>query len=185
MIKSALKIILCLFGMLSAVHATTIQSLSVEQRTKRADRVVIASVQSVRFIKAESGKRIYTITKLKVIESIKGTAKRNMILTLRQIGGQIDDWSQHIPGDAKFHHEEEVLVFLRHDPSDDLHFLVGMGQGKFTVDVDSDAMGSTVEAEHGVQHKAHGVVFDERPKTHRSLSAFKAMIRESVLRSTQ
>ena len=135
--------------------------------------------------KAETGKRIYTITKLKVIESIKGTAKPNMVLTLRQIGGQVGDWSQHVPGDAKFKHEEEVLVFLRHDPSDDLHFLVGMGQGKFTVDVDSDSMGSTVETEHQVHHKAHGVVFDARPKTHRSLSAFKAMIRESVLGSTQ
>lgn len=183
--KRTVKVILCLLVMFGAAKATTIQALSVEQRTERADRVVIAAVQSIRFIKAETGKRIYTITTLKVIESIKGTAKPNMILTLRQIGGQIGDWSQHVPGDAKFKSEEEVLVFLRHDPSDDLHFLVGMGQGKFTVDVDSDGIGSPVEAEHEVHHKAHGAVFDERPKTHRSLSAFKALIRQSALRSTQ
>ena len=37
-------------------------------------------------------------------------------------------------------YRQEVLVFLRHDPQDDLHFLVGMGQGKIDVDVGSDRL---------------------------------------------
>ena len=67
-----------------------------------------------------------------------------MLLTIRQIGGQIGEWSQFVSGDAKFEANEEVLVFLRHDPRDDLHFLVGMGQGKLTVDLGTDQLGTPI-----------------------------------------
>ena len=128
----------------SSINATTIQSLNFEQRTLRSDRIVIGEVQSVRYEKASTIERIYTVTTIKVIESLKGTAKRNMLLTIRQIGGQIGEWSQFVSGDAKFEANEEVLVFLRHDPRDDLHFLVGMGQGKLTVDLGTDQLGKPV-----------------------------------------
>lgn len=137
----------CLFIFIVATplftpNATTIRALNIEQRSARADRIVVATVSSIQFQKAEQGKRIYTLTTLKVIEAVKGKVQRDMHLVVRQIGGQIGEWSQHVPGDARFQEGTEVLVFLRHDPADDLHFLVGMGQGKINVDVDADQVGA-------------------------------------------
>lgn len=156
---------------LLAAHATTMRALNIEQRTTRADRVVIASVESVRFQKAEQGQRIYTLTTLKVLRPLKGKVLQGMHLIVRQIGGTIGEWSQHIPGDASFKAGQEVLVFLRHDPTDDLHFLVGMGQGKIDVDVGADRLGT--DASVGT-HTHHGLKLDHketRPKPHQALSA--------------
>ena len=121
-------------------NATTMRALNLAQKTARADRVVIASVEAVNYQQAVQGQRIYTLTTLKVLRPLKGKVLKDMHLVVRQIGGQIGEWSQHISGDAKFEKGQEVLVFLRHDPRDDLHFLVGMGQGKIDVDVGSDQL---------------------------------------------
>jgi hypothetical protein len=121
-------------------NATTMRTLNTAQKTARADRIVIASVEEVNYQKAVQGQRIYTLTTLKVLRTLKGKVLKDMHLVVRQIGGQIGEWSQHISGDAKFEKGQEVLVFLRHDPQDDLHFLVGMGQGKIDVDVGSDRL---------------------------------------------
>jgi hypothetical protein len=132
--------IVCVTPLLTA-SATTIQALNIEQRATRSDRIVVASVASVDYQKAANANRIYTITTLKVIEPIKGTAQKDMHLVVRQIGGQIGEWSQYVSGDARFEVGQEVVVFLRHDQQDDLHFLVGMAQGKIDVNLDADQVG--------------------------------------------
>ena len=53
----------------SSINATTIQSLSFEQRTLRSDRIVIAEVQSVRYEKASTMERIYTVTTIPLLKS--------------------------------------------------------------------------------------------------------------------
>ncbi|MGB0645906.1 MAG: hypothetical protein ACPGQS_01965 [Bradymonadia bacterium] len=119
----------------TTVQGTTIMPLTIEQRVAKADRVAVAIVESVNYIKSATQHRIYTVTKLRVLEPLKGSIKQGLSLTVRQIGGTIGEWTQHVPGDATFIAGQEVLVFLRHDPRDDLHFLVGMAQGKIDVDI--------------------------------------------------
>lgn len=130
---------------LLTVSATTIQALNIEQRTTRSDRIVVANVVSVHYQKAANAHRIYTITTLRVVTSIKGTAQKDMHLVVRQIGGKVGEWSQHVPGDARFEVGQEVLVFLRHDQKDDLHFLVGMAQGKIDINLDADQVGMNAQ----------------------------------------
>ena len=165
-------------------NATTIQTLSLEQRTLRSDRVVVAEVQSVHFEKAVDAKRIYTLTKLKVIDSLKGNAKKDMVLTIRQIGGQIGEWTQYVPGDAKFKIGEEVLVFLRHDQRDDLHFLVGMSQGKIVVDLGTDQIGTSLGAQktHGLH--IHKPALKDAHHDSPTLSGLRAMIRQWTSRQS-
>ena len=141
MLRFCILIALCVTPLLT-VNATTIQALNIEQRTTRSDRIVVASVASVHYQKAANANRIYTITTLKVIEPIKGTVQKDMHLVVRQIGGQIGEWSQFVPGDARFEVGQEVVVFLRHDQKDDLHFLVGMAQGKIDINLDADQVGA-------------------------------------------
>ena len=161
---------------LGSAYATTIQALSMEQRTQRADRVIIGEVQNIRYEKSSNAQRIYTITTIKVIESLKGDAKKDMLLTVRQIGGQMGEWSQHVPGDARFETQEEVLVFLRHDPRDDLHFLVGMGQGKLTVDTDTDRIGKSAQHTHGKPLHVHGPQKTRNTPVQQSLSDLREHI---------
>lgn len=131
-------IALCFWS--TTIHATTIRSLTIEQRVAKSDRIAIAMVESVNYLKSPSQQRIYTVTKLRVLEPLKGPIKEGLSLTVRQIGGTIGEWTQHVAGDATFVPGQEVLVFLRHDPKDDLHFLVGMGQGKIDVNVAADTV---------------------------------------------
>lgn len=166
-----------------SAYATTIQALSMEQRTQRADRVVIGEVQSIRYEQAPNAKRIYTVTTIKVMESLKGDAKKDMLIMVRQIGGQMGEWSQHVPGDARFEKQEEVLVFLRHDPKDDLHFLVGMAQGKLTVDTDADRIGKTVQHTHAGGQHIHAPTKTHAIAHHPSLSELRNRI-QSWLRPT-
>ena len=168
---------------IGSAHATTIQALSMEQRTERADRVIIGEVQHIRYEKASTAQRIYTITTIKVIESLKGNAKKDMLLTVRQIGGQMGEWSQHVPGDARFEKQEEVLVFLRHDPRDDLHFLVGMAQGKLTVDTATDRIGKSTHHTHGRSLHVHGLQKAPNSRHQQSLSELRNQI-QIWLRST-
>ena len=161
---------------LGSAYATTIQALSMKQRTQRADRVIIGEVQHIRYEKAVNAQRIYTVTTIKVIESLKGDAKKDMLLTVRQIGGQMGEWSQYVPGDARFEKQEEVLVFLRHDPRDDLHFLVGMAQGKLTVDTDTDRIGKSVQHTHTRPLHVHGPEKTHNVAHQRSLSELRNQI---------
>ena len=102
---------------------------------------------------------------------------------VRQIGGQMGEWSQHVPGDARFEKQEEVLVFLRHDPKDDLHFLVGMAQGKLTVDTDADRIGKTVQHTHASGQHIHAPTKTHAIAHHPSLSELRNRI-QSWLRPT-
>ena len=158
------------------VSATTMQSLSLSQKTLRSDRVVIATVEKIRFERHPTKKRIYTLTTLKVIDSLRGNAKADMQLVVRQIGGTIGDWTQHVVGNAEFRQGEEVLVFLRHDPKDDLHFLVGMSQGKISVDVGED---SVLQRRFFHQGHHHSVRLIQESKIESdSLSTLAQQIRE-------
>ena len=151
-IKRLLPLLLCIA--MTVANATTMQSLSLTQKTQRSDRVVVASVERIQYEKHPTLHRIYTLTTLKVLDSLKGDAKPNMHLIVRQIGGTLGEWTQHIAGDAKFVQGEEVLVFLRHDPKDDLHFVVGISQGKVSVDIGSDTVKGHAYT-HGVNAHAH------------------------------
>ena len=155
-------------------NATTMRALNIAQKTARADRVVIASVEDVSYQQAMQGQRIYTLTTLKVLRPLKGKVLKDMHLVVRQIGGKIGEWSQHISGDATFEKGQEVLVFLRHDPEDDLHFLVGMGQGKIDVDVDADRLGK--DAATSAPSHLHVV-----KQPHKAVSAQPAMALSTLI----
>ena len=171
-----------LFATTSIAGATTLQSLSLTQKTARSDRIILGSVEKIHYEKHPTLKRIYTLTTVRVIDSLRGDAKKDMRIMIRQIGGSIGDWTQYVSGNASFKHGEEVLVFLRHNPELDLHFVVGMHQGKLSVDIDGNQIKHRQEA-----HQAHSAALKQpsmrpnrksTPSKEHSLSVFLQLVRD-------
>ena len=170
-----------------SVGATIVKSLGLDELSRTADVVVHGHVEHQESMWGPQRSRIYTVTKVRVSETLKGDATKDRVLTVRQLGGTVDGISQIIAGNAKLADGEEVIVFLRRDPEEPLHYVVGMAQGKYTVDRSSPqprvvrnlrglALAETKDGRllTPIEPKAA----PERPAP--SLSAFKAQVRSAL-----
>ena len=117
-----------------SAQATTVKSLSVETMAQEADTIIEGRVIEKESRWNQQKTRIYTFTQINVTTSHKGNEKSGTTLQVRQIGGDIDGLSQRVVGNAEFTVGEDVLVFPSKDPASNLHFVVGMAQGKFAID---------------------------------------------------
>jgi uncharacterized protein (DUF2249 family) len=115
-------------------NATIVQALNLEQISKEAAVVVHGHVRTQTAAWNPEKTRIYTVTEVQVVEPIKGPHQASSTIRIRQLGGTVDGITQTIVGNAKLKVDEEVVLFLDHDPSKQLHYVVGMAQGKFAVD---------------------------------------------------
>ena len=171
------------------VGATIIKSLSLADMSQEADVIVQATVERQTVTWDQERKRIYTLTEIQVIDALKGPAKAEQKLIIRQIGGDLGDEAMLVSGNAALHPGEEIIVFLDRDERLPLHYVVGMAQGKFSIDR------STPTAR--VVRNLHGLTFLEKktkdpklpkiasdqPKTSPSpvsLDQFIAEIRDSL-----
>ncbi len=167
-----------------SAHATVVKSLSLKQMTKAADVIVVGEVVERVSSWNEEKTRIYTVTRIRIGETLKGSAGAAE-LQVRQIGGTLDGLTQQIVGNAKLKQGEEVLLFLDQDESLPFHYVVGMAQGKFTIDRTGDAA-RVVRSMEGL---ALATVEAKRIKTLApaksapvapTLDAFKAKIRAAL-----
>ncbi len=113
--------------------ATIVKALSVKEMSTVADVIVVGEVVDQRTFWNDEKTRIYTVTRVRVSEALKGTSEGAEI-EIRQIGGTLDGLTQSIVGNAKLAKGEEVLVFLDRDDQKPLHYVIGMAQGKFSID---------------------------------------------------
>jgi len=123
----------CLF-LASSAYATTVKSLSVEMMAKDADTIIEGKVTAKDSRWNAEKNRIYTYTDIDITTSHKGTSKVGATIQIRQIGGDVDGISQRVVGNAEFSLGEDVLVFLVKDEATNIHFVVGMAQGKYAID---------------------------------------------------
>lgn len=112
--------------------ATIVQSLTLDELAHKADVIVHGRVVEQAASWNETRSRIYTVTTVEVVERLKGLGESR--IQIRQLGGTVDGITQSIVGNARLVVGEEVVVFLNHDPSKNLHYVVGMAQGKYAVD---------------------------------------------------
>ena len=122
---------------ITAAEATVMTALSLDDMARGAD--VIARGEIVEQKSAWIERRIYTVTRLKITESLKGSHKAGDVISIRQLGGTVDGISQQIAGNARLAVGEEVALFLKSDPEKDLHYVMGMAQGKYAIDRSSGA----------------------------------------------
>lgn len=170
----------------SVAGATIVQALDLEQLAKKAAVVVHGRVVERTSAWNPEHTRIYTVTRVQIVDSLKGPHSASATIDVRQLGGTVDGISQTIVGNARLHTDEEVVLFLDHDPGKRLHYVVGMAQGKYAVDrrttppvVVRDLKGialADIQARQltGLRTPA------ETPTAAPSLSAFKDRIRRAL-----
>jgi len=122
-----------------AAYATTMLALSVDELAQRSDRVVMGRVVATEPRSSEDGRRITTVVTLQVEETWKGTAAEEV--RILALGGTIEGISQVVTGAARFEEGEEVVVFLRRLRTEEpLSEVVGMAQGKLSVERDREGV---------------------------------------------
>ena len=123
-------ILLCLLG--ASASATTIATLDLHALTQRADRIVLARVESSTSSWTARHDVIYTDVVLRVERGYKGALGLGDTLVVRREGGSVDGIGMLVYGAATFSIGEEVVVFAEH--RGDASYVVGMAQGKLRVE---------------------------------------------------
>lgn len=118
----------------STAGATTVQKLSMKDLSKNSAAIVRAEVvdSDARY---DADKEIYTYVTLRVLEPVKGSHKDDVI-TIRQLGGVVDNIASIVPGMPTFKKGEEVVVFLTGNTKAGYPMVVGLQQGKYSVSLD-------------------------------------------------
>ncbi len=119
--------------------ATVMVPLSIEQMSKEAAVVVRARVTQQEARWDEGKKRIFTHTKLEVVDPIHRTRSIGATIEVRTLGGELDGLGMKVAGEARFVPDEQVIVFLAaDDKAPGLFRVIGMSQGKFHLDRDQE-----------------------------------------------
>ena len=100
----------CVLAGASMASATTVQKLSMKDLSKNSASIARAQVEDV-VARYDVNKEIYTYITLKVLEPVKGSHK-DEVITIRQLGGVVDNIASIVPGTPTFKKGEEVVVFL-------------------------------------------------------------------------
>lgn len=113
-----------------AASATTIVPMSVEELTRAASHVVEAhALRSWTSWNAQHT-LIYTYTTFQVSRTLKGNAADSV--TVKQVGGSADGYTQKVSGVRQFQVGEDALLFLRPSvAADGTLVVVGLMQGNF------------------------------------------------------
>ncbi|MBI2373298.1 MAG: hypothetical protein HYV07_04800 [Deltaproteobacteria bacterium] len=114
--------------------ATVMLPLSIEDMSKEALAVVRARVLDQHADWDAKHQRIYTHTRVAVLDTIHARASMGPELVIRTLGGEVGETGMKVAGTPSFALDEEVVVFLRVDPeiASELQ-VIGMAQGKLHV----------------------------------------------------
>lgn len=118
-------------------QATTVQKLTLQDLTKRSAGIVTARVEDASSSWDAAHKEIYTFYTLRVLQPVKGM-KGQTTVTLRQLGGIVDNIASVVPGMPEFRKGEEVVVFLTQNDAAGYPWVMGLQQGKYTIVTDKN-----------------------------------------------
>jgi hypothetical protein len=127
----------------TAATGTTVQKFSLQDLTRKSSAIVMAKVEDSYAVREE----IYTYVTLRVTDSVKGM-KGETSVTIRQIGGRVDNLESIVPGMPSFRRDEEVVLFLTARDVAGYPWVMGLQQGKYTV-VTNERGGKSVRNELG------------------------------------
>lgn len=126
-----LIITFCQFAGKRQVSAAVVLSLTLEELVKQADLVVLGSCQETISAWDAEKKRIFTHIRVAIERCLKPCNCPSRI-TIRQLGGTVDDFSTKIAGAPEFQKGERVILFLKTSPTT-FYQVLGMSQGKFSM----------------------------------------------------
>ncbi len=116
----------------AAASATTVVPMSLEELTHAASDVVEAHALHSWTSWNAQHTLIYTYTTFQVSRALKGHAAG--AITVKQVGGTADGYTQKVAGVRQFQEGEDALLFLRPSAAADGSLVVvGLMQGNFRV----------------------------------------------------
>ena len=119
----------------SVAAAGESRPLSITELAVGSNAIVTGRVASVAAGRDPATGSIYTYVTLETSEIWKGAIASGPI-TIKQLGGQLDDQGLMVPGQAQFAVGEQVLVFLEARPRDRTLYTSGLWQGKWSIAVE-------------------------------------------------
>lgn len=143
-------------------RAATLLALDLAELVRTSDYVVVANAQSEN--SRYANKLIVTDVELRVITSMKGSAKAGDTLVATHLGGSVDRVALTVPGAASFKLGQSAIVFLQRAPGGVDLRVTGMTQGVMPI------LGAEVQtggAEPGttlMQRDAKGVLVEAQAK---------------------
>jgi hypothetical protein len=117
--------------------ATTVQKFTLRDLALKSSTIVRATVDDATSSWDQSHKEIYTFYTLRILDHVKGM-KGETTITLRQLGGVVDNIESIVPGMPSFRKGEEVVVFLTQKDAAGYPWVMGLQQGKYTVATDAN-----------------------------------------------
>ena len=132
-VLSALSAILSMCFSLGLRSQEEISLESLEQKTVKADLIVIGRVIDVKSRWDATKSKISTYVSLSLEEAIKGCSSKKDIM-IRIPGGVIDKIGTFVPEMASFRKGERALVFLIRDLRSDNYFVLYGQYGKYEID---------------------------------------------------
>ncbi|RME22012.1 MAG: hypothetical protein D6806_13645 [Deltaproteobacteria bacterium] len=127
-----MPVVVFMVGAVSMARATVLLPLQVEDMARLAPLVVIGEVNEVRCEWNEKHTKIYTTATITVKEVLKGR-KALSTVTVRTIGGRLDDVVAEPAGMPRFSVGERVAVFLEPRKDGKGYNTVGMYLGKYQI----------------------------------------------------
>ena len=180
--RSAVIVALAAFALLSAslAGATTVQKFSISDLAKKSETIALARVDDVSSRWDDNHKEIYTFISLKVLDGVKGSRK-NDVLTIRQIGGSVDNVISVVPGMPTFAKGEEVVVFLSAKDRAGYPWVMGLQQGKYSVSTDGNGFKQVRNEVDGLKTVAlNGSVDEAKAAAVQPLASFLDGIRTDL-----
>ena len=172
---------LALFGA-GLATATTVQKFSLADLAKKSETIVLARVEDETARWEDGKKEIYTYITLRVLDPVKGMSrngdngkspKAEETITIRQLGGTVDNMTSIVPGMPSFRRGEEVVVFLSAKDARGYPWVFGAQQGKYTVYSDENGFKHVRNDVDGMSTmSADGTVSEAKVSRNQPLNAF-------------
>ncbi len=110
----------------------TVKKMSIEDMTKKASLIVIATVESIKsqWEEADGGKKIFTYVQINIKKYIKGCGEQRV--EIKVPGGKVGEITEEVSDIPQFSSGEEIILFLKSD----FFQVVGWNQGKYTIQND-------------------------------------------------
>lgn len=130
-----------------SAYASTAIALSLEDLVDRSESVVVAIPKS-KLSRWESG-RIVTYTTVAIDTAVAGGGKAGETMTVRTLGGVVDDIGQITHGEAVLPIDKPVVLFLRAMPvapkiMPGSMVVTGMAQGALPVEIGPDKIARVI-----------------------------------------
>jgi hypothetical protein len=115
----------------SPAHATVVRALSVPEKARIAQAIVVAKVERAEPRWMVEGGAIKTLVTLSVETAIKGKLAAKQKITVVVPGGKIGELVHEVPGVSRYVAGERAVLFL--EPHPDGWVELGIGIGKYDV----------------------------------------------------